>query len=63
MYAWMFRHLPGPLWMRIVLTIVLLAAIIAALFLWVFPAIAPYMPFNDGLVGSPETATEPAGAA
>lgn len=63
MYAWMFRHLPGPLWMRVVITIVLLAAIIAALFLWVFPAIAPSMPFNDGLVGAPETVTEPADAA
>lgn len=52
MYAWMFRHLPGPLWARIGITVVLLAALIVVLFAWVFPAIAPYMPFNDGLVGA-----------
>ncbi|MEO2095971.1 hypothetical protein ACIGH6_13060 [Brachybacterium paraconglomeratum] len=52
MYAWLFRHLPGPLWVRILLTVLVLAAIIVALFGWVFPAIAPYMPFNDGLVGA-----------
>ena len=52
MYAWLFRHLPGPLWARIVLTVLLLAAIVVALFAWVFPAIAPYMPFNDGMVGA-----------
>lgn len=52
MYGWLFRHLPGPLWMRILLTALLLAAVVVALFAWVFPAIAPYMPFNDGLVGA-----------
>ena len=30
MYAWLFRHLPGPLWMRILLTVLVLAAIVAA---------------------------------
>ena len=48
MYAWMFRHLPGPLWVRILTVIVLVAALIVLLFGWVFPAIAPYMPFNQG---------------
>lgn len=52
MYAWLFRHLPGPLWARILLTVLLLAAVVVALFGWGFPAIAPYMPFNDGLVGA-----------
>lgn len=53
MYGWMFRHLPGPLWVRVLITLVVVAAVVVALFAWVFPAIAPYMPFNDGLVGSP----------
>src|SRR5699024_2708151 len=48
MYAWLFRHLPGPLWVRIVIVVLLLAAIVAALFGWVFPALAPYLPFDDG---------------
>ncbi|WP_199173839.1 hypothetical protein [Brachybacterium sp. UMB0905] len=52
MYGWLFRHLPGPLWVRILLILLLLAGVIVLLFGWVFPAIAPHMPFNDGLVGS-----------
>lgn len=52
MYAWLFRHLPGPLWARIALSILLLAAVIVVLFGWVFPAVAPHLPFNDGLVGA-----------
>ncbi|MGP9538418.1 hypothetical protein ACT3SP_10415 [Brachybacterium sp. AOP43-C2-M15] len=65
MYGWMFRHLPGPLWARILIALVLLGAVIAVLFTWVFPAIAPFMPFNDGLVGapSPEGALPHGGAA
>ena len=62
MYGWMFRHLPGPLWVRILITVVLLAAIVVALFGWVFPAIAPHMPFNDGLVGAHPAAARPAAA-
>lgn len=50
MYGWIFRHLPGPTWLRVLLVLVLVAAVVVALFLWVFPEIAPYMPFNDGTV-------------
>ena len=62
MYGWLFRHLPGPLWVLILITVVLLAAIVVALFGWVFPAIAPHMPFNDGLVGAHPAAAHPAAA-
>lgn len=37
MYPWIFRHLPGPLPVRILIALVLVAAVVAALFLWVFP--------------------------
>lgn len=50
MYAWIWHHLPGPVPVRALLSVVLLAAVIAVLFLWVFPAVAPSMPFNDGTV-------------
>lgn len=56
MYAWLFRHLPGPLWVRILLTVLVLAVIVVALFGWVFPAIAPHMPLNDGVVDAAATA-------
>jgi hypothetical protein len=50
MYGFIWRHLPGPLLARILLALVLLAAVVAVLFLWVFPAVAPIMPFNNGTV-------------
>jgi hypothetical protein len=50
MYGFIWRHLPGPLLVRILLALVLVAAVVAVLFLWVFPAVAPIMPFNNGTV-------------
>lgn len=37
MYGWIFRHLPGPVWLRVVEALVLVAACVAVLFQWVFP--------------------------
>jgi hypothetical protein len=50
MYAWMWRHLPGPVGLRAILALALIAAAVVALFLWGFPAVAPLMPFNNGTV-------------
>lgn len=50
MYGFIWRHLPGPLVLRVLLALVLAAAVVAVLFLWVFPAVAPIMPFNNGTV-------------
>ena len=36
--------------MRVLLAAVLVLAVVAVLFLWVFPRIAPLMPFNDNTV-------------
>ena len=47
MYAWLWRVLPGPAWLRAVLLLLLAAAVVAACFTWLFPAVAPFMPFND----------------
>lgn len=51
MYSFLWRLLPGPTWLRIILVIVLVAAVVFACFEWLFPAIAPHMPFNDQTVG------------
>jgi hypothetical protein len=51
MYGWIFTHLPGPAWARVIQSAALATAVVAVLFLWVFPAVAPYMPFNDQTVG------------
>lgn len=51
MYGWLWRHLPGPWPVRAVVALALAAAVVAACFLWLYPAVAPYMPFNETTVG------------
>lgn len=50
MYGWIWRHLPGPVLVRAIIALVLVAAVLAACFVWLFPAISPLMPFNDTTV-------------
>lgn len=50
MYAWIWRRLPGPLWARILTVLLLLAASVAVLFQWVFPWLAPMLPFQQQTV-------------
>jgi hypothetical protein len=51
MYGWLWRRLPGPALVRVLILLVLAVAVLAACFTWVFPWLAPYMPFNDTTVG------------
>ena len=51
MYGWIWRHLPGPTWLRAIFALALVGAVVVVLFAWVFPAVAPYMPFNQLTVG------------
>ncbi|WP_164863420.1 hypothetical protein [Agromyces sp. LHK192] len=37
MYGALWRILPGPWWVRLLLLLVLIAAVVYALFTWVFP--------------------------
>jgi hypothetical protein len=37
MYGALWRVLPGPAWLRVILMLVLTAAVVFALFTWVFP--------------------------
>jgi hypothetical protein len=46
-YPWLWRHLPGPLVVRLLTALVLLAGVVALLFLVVFPLVDPLLPFND----------------
>jgi hypothetical protein len=50
MYAALWRALPGPFAVRLLLLLALLVAVVAVCFLWLFPAVAPYAPFNDQTV-------------
>ena len=49
-YSAIWRALPGPLVVRVVLAVVLVLLVVAFCFLWLFPRIAPLMPFNDNTV-------------
>ncbi|WP_165877438.1 MULTISPECIES: hypothetical protein [Agromyces] len=37
MYGALWRVLPGPVWLRIILLLLLATAVVFALFTWVFP--------------------------
>ena len=50
LYAAIWRALPGPLVVRILLATLLLLLVVVVCFLWLFPRIAPLMPFNDNTV-------------
>jgi len=47
MYAWFWRHLPGPWGVRMVLSLLFFAAVVVLLFGLVFPAVESHLPFND----------------
>ena len=52
MYPALWRRLPGPWPVKALLCLVLALAVVAVCFQWVFPAVAPYMPFNDNSVAT-----------
>ena len=47
MYGWIWRHLPGPMAVRIVLALALAAGVVALLMFVVFPWAEPLLPFNN----------------
>ena len=62
MYAWIWRHLPGALWVRILWVLIISGVVVFALFQYVFPWIEPYVPFSgNGSLSSlaPLTSTSP----
>lgn len=53
MYTALWRILPGPLWVRIILVLLMVAAVLVVLATWVYPWI-------DGILNSQEaTVTVP----
>ena len=47
MYGAIWRVLPGPAWLKAIEAMVLILAVVAVLFLWAFPALAPSPPFDQ----------------
>lgn len=50
MYGLIWRILPGPWISKFIMALGLLVGAAALLWFFAFPAISPYMPFNDGAV-------------
>ena len=59
MYVWIWRHLPGGLPGKLLGTLVLLAGVVALLFLVVFPWAEPRLPFNQVTVPHESTTSGP----
>ena len=51
MYAALWRNLPGPVWVRVLLLIMLIAAVLFTLVTWVFPWV-------QALLNTPEVTIE-----
>jgi hypothetical protein len=47
MYGWIWRHLPGPMAVRVLLAVALALGVVALLMLVVFPWAEPLLPFNN----------------
>lgn len=48
MYAALWRVLPGPWWVRVVILVVLAAAVLFALIEWVFPLVDSLINTDNG---------------
>ena len=53
MYAALWRLLPGPLWVRIILALLLVAAVLAVLAIWVYPWIDSMLSNQEATVDRP----------
>jgi hypothetical protein len=47
MYVWLWRHLPGPVAVRLLQVLVLVLAVAALLLFVIFPWIEPHLPINQ----------------
>lgn len=47
MYGWIWRHLPGGVTSRALLSLLLVLVVAALLLFVVFPWADPHLPFND----------------
>ncbi|MFK0239145.1 hypothetical protein [Streptomyces vinaceus] len=50
MYGWLWRRLPGPAWMRVLIACASVASTVAILFHYVFPWAEPLLPIGDAIV-------------
>lgn len=53
MYAALWRVLPGPWWVRVLILILLAAAVLYGLIFYVFPWVSQFVSSQDVTVGMP----------
>lgn len=47
MYGLLWDALPGPIWVKAILAIIILAAVFLLLMEYIFPWVSSLMPYND----------------
>jgi hypothetical protein len=50
MYGALWRVLPGPWWVRVLILLILVAAVLAACVLWVFPFVDQFIQPQESTV-------------
>lgn len=50
MYGWIFRHLPGPLWLRILTSVALVAGVLVLLVQFAFPWFSQFTTLTDSTI-------------
>jgi hypothetical protein len=53
MYAALWRILPGPIWLRVIFAVALVAAVLFVLATWVYPWVDALLVGDDSVVGGP----------
>lgn len=53
MYAALWRILPGPVWLRVMIVVVLAVVLVYVLVRWAFPWAADFLLPEDSSVGGP----------
>ena len=52
MYAVLWRALPGPVVVRVLLLLLILALVVFMCFEWLFPLVASWLPYDETTVGA-----------
>ena len=50
MYAWIFRHLPGPTWFKAIEALALVGVAVWALFTWGYPCAQDFFDLGSAAV-------------
>ena len=63
MYGWLWRTFPGGILGKLLCSVLLAAAAVVVLFLFVFPRVEAQLPFQDVTVNGPGASAPPSPAA